>query len=108
MYFWRIYATSKRKPSRYRFTTRESTPDDQSVDPDPELLGRVFENLYQGDERHDTGTYYTPREMVPFACSVYPPEIHSPASTIRYKHTEPAGQQPQQRFVIFRVEHFVR
>ena len=27
--------------------------------------------------------------LVPFACSVYPPEIHSPASTIRYKHTEP-------------------
>ena len=54
--------------SRYRFTTRESTPDDQSVDPDPELLGRVFENLYQGDERHDTGTYYTPREIVYFMC----------------------------------------
>ena len=54
--------------SRYRFTTRESTPDDQSVDPDPELLGRVFENLYQGDERHDTGTYYTPREIVRFMC----------------------------------------
>ena len=55
--------------SRYRFTTRESTPDDQSVDPDPELLGRVFENLYQGDERHDTGTYYTPREIVHFMWS---------------------------------------
>jgi adenine-specific DNA-methyltransferase len=54
--------------SRYRFTTQESTPDDQSVDPDPELLGRVFENLYQGDERHDTGTYYTPREIVYFMC----------------------------------------
>ena len=54
--------------SRYRFTTRESTPDDQSVDPDPELLGRVFENLYQSDERHDTGTYYTPREIVHFMC----------------------------------------
>jgi adenine-specific DNA-methyltransferase len=53
---------------RYRFTTRESTPDDQSVDPDPELLGRVFENLYQGDERHDSGTYYTPREVVQFMC----------------------------------------
>lgn len=53
---------------RYRFTTRESTPDDQSVDPDPELLGRVFENLYQGDERHDSGTYYTPREIVHFMC----------------------------------------
>ncbi|MDA1348257.1 MAG: Eco57I restriction-modification methylase domain-containing protein, partial [Chloroflexi bacterium] len=54
--------------SRYRFTTRESTPDDQSVDPDPERLGRVFENLYQGDARHDTGTYYTPREIVHFMC----------------------------------------
>jgi len=54
--------------SRYRFTTQESTPDDQSVDPDPELLGRVFENLYQGDVRHDTGTYYTPREIVHFMC----------------------------------------
>lgn len=54
--------------SGYRFTTRESTPDDQSVDPDPELLGRVFENLYQGDERKKTGTYYTPREIVHFMC----------------------------------------
>ena len=54
--------------SRYRFITRESTPDDQSVDPDPELLGRVFENLYQGDERRNTGTYYTPREIVHFMC----------------------------------------
>ena len=54
--------------SRYHFTTRESTPDDQSVDPDPELLGRVFENLYQGDARHDSGTYYTPREIVHFMC----------------------------------------
>ena len=54
--------------SRYRFTTRESTPDDQSVDPDPELLGRVFENLYQGDERRKSGTYYTPREIVHFMC----------------------------------------
>ena len=52
----------------YHFTTRESTPDDQSVDPDPELLGRVFENLYQGDARHDSGTYYTPREIVHFMC----------------------------------------
>ena len=54
--------------SNYRFTTQESTPDNQSVDPDPELLGRVFENLYQGDERRDTGTFYTPREIVHFMC----------------------------------------
>lgn len=52
----------------YRFTTQESTPDDQSVDPDPELLGKVFENLYQADERHKTGAYYTPREIVHYMC----------------------------------------
>lgn len=52
----------------YRFTTQESTPDDQSVDPDPELLGKVFENLYQADERHATGAYYTPREIVQYIC----------------------------------------
>ena len=52
----------------YRFTTRESTPDDMSVDPDPELLGRVFENLNEERQRHDTGTYYTPREIVQFMC----------------------------------------
>ncbi len=54
--------------SSYRFTTRESTPDDMSVDPDPELLGKVFENLNEVQERHDTGTYYTPREIVRFMC----------------------------------------
>lgn len=54
--------------SNYRFTTRESTPDDMSVDPDPELLGKVFENLNEDRERHDTGTYYTPREIVHFMC----------------------------------------
>lgn len=52
----------------YRFTTQESTPDDQSVDPDPELLGKVFENLYQEDDRHQTGAYYTPREIVHYMC----------------------------------------
>ncbi len=54
--------------SNYRFTTRESTPDDMSVDPDPELLGKVFENLNEDRERHNTGTYYTPREIVQFMC----------------------------------------
>ena len=54
--------------SSYRFTTRESTPDNQSVDPDPELLGRVFENLHEDQKRRKSGTYYTPREIVHFMC----------------------------------------
>ena len=53
---------------RYRFTTQESTPDDLSVDPDPELLGKVFENLNETQERKGTGTFYTPREIVHFMC----------------------------------------
>jgi len=52
--------------SSYRFTTQESTPDDLSVDPDPELLGKVFENL--NEDRKKTGTFYTPREIVRFMC----------------------------------------
>ncbi|KPL19907.1 MAG: hypothetical protein AMJ92_00020 [candidate division Zixibacteria bacterium SM23_81] len=52
----------------YRFTTRESTPDDQSLDPDPELLGKVFENLNEEGVRAKTGTFYTPREVVRFMC----------------------------------------
>lgn len=52
--------------SSYRFTTRESTPDNLSLDPDPELLGKVFENL--NEDRKKTGTYYTPREVVRFIC----------------------------------------
>ncbi len=52
--------------SSYRFTTQESTPDDLSVDPDPELLGKVFENL--NEDRKKTGTFYTPREVVRFMC----------------------------------------
>lgn len=52
--------------SSYRFTTQESTPDDLSVDPDPELLGKVFENLLE--DRKKTGTFYTPREIVRFMC----------------------------------------
>ena len=52
----------------YRFTTQESTPDNLSVDPDPELLGKVFENLNEEAERKSTGTFYTPREIVRFMC----------------------------------------
>ena len=44
---------------RYNFTVTESTPLDIEVAVDPEMLGKVFEELVTG--RHDTGSYYTPR-----------------------------------------------
>ncbi len=51
---------------RYNFTVDESTPIDVEIAVDPEMLGKVFEELVTG--RHDTGSYYTPREIVQFMC----------------------------------------
>jgi len=50
----------------YNFTVTESTPLDQEVAVDPEMLGKVFEKLVTG--RHETGSYYTPRTVVSFMC----------------------------------------
>lgn len=49
---------------RYNFTITESTPLDIEVAVDPEMLGKVFEELVTG--RHETGSYYTPKPIVTF------------------------------------------
>ena len=51
---------------RFNFTVMESTPFDIEVAVDPEMLGKVFEELVTG--RHDRGSYYTPRPVVSFMC----------------------------------------
>ena len=51
---------------RFNFTVMESTPYDVEVAVDPEMLGKVFEELVT--ERHDSGAYYTPRPVVSFMC----------------------------------------
>jgi hypothetical protein len=51
---------------RFNFTVAEDTPLDIEVAVDPEMLGKVFEELVTG--RHDTGAYYTPRPVVSFMC----------------------------------------
>ncbi|HRS69804.1 MAG TPA: Eco57I restriction-modification methylase domain-containing protein, partial [Bacteroidales bacterium] len=57
----------------YNFTIDENTPIDQEVALDPELLGKVFENLLASynpetatTARKATGSYYTPREIVDY------------------------------------------
>ncbi|MDR0619762.1 MAG: Eco57I restriction-modification methylase domain-containing protein, partial [Bacteroidales bacterium] len=59
----------------YAFTIEESTPHEQDIALDPELLGTVFENLigYYNPEtkesaRKTTGSFYTPREIVDYMC----------------------------------------
>ncbi len=51
---------------RFNFTVMESTPFDIEVAVDPEMLGKVFEELVTG--RHASGAYYTPRPVVAFMC----------------------------------------
>lgn len=52
----------------YNFTVAEDTPAEQEVAVDPEMLGKVFENLMEEDERGKSGTFYTPRPIVHYMC----------------------------------------
>ena len=56
---------------RYNFTIEENSPEEQQVALDPELLGKVFENLLgaynpetKETARNQSGSFYTPREIV--------------------------------------------
>lgn len=58
---------------QYNFTIDENSPDDIEVSVDPEMLGRIFENLLaeidpdSGETaRKATGSFYTPREIVDY------------------------------------------
>lgn len=76
-----VYGTNRRRPEhvmgivrifeRYKFTIDENTPIEEEVALDPELLGKVFENLLASynpetstTARKQTGSFYTPREIV--------------------------------------------
>jgi len=53
---------------RYNFTVKEDEPLEKEVAIDPEMLGKVFENLLEIKDRKSKGTYYTPREIVHYMC----------------------------------------
>jgi len=64
---------------RYNFTVKEDEPFEKEVAIDPEMLGKVFENLLKVKDRKSKGTYYTPREIVHYMCQ---------QSLINYLYTE--------------------
>jgi len=64
---------------RYNFTVKEDEPLEKEVAVDPEMLGKVFENLLEVKDRKSKGTYYTPREIVHYMCQ---------QSIINYLYTE--------------------
>lgn len=51
---------------RYNFTIDESDPLDNEVGVDPEMLGKIFENLLEDNK--DKGAFYTPKEIVNYMC----------------------------------------
>ena len=53
---------------RYNFTVNEAEPLETEVAVDPEMLGKVFENLLPENLRYKGGTYYTPRVIVNYLC----------------------------------------
>lgn len=53
---------------RYNFTIREDEPLEKEVAVDPEMLGKVFENMLEITERKSKGAFYTPREIVHYMC----------------------------------------
>jgi hypothetical protein len=69
---------------RYNFTVKEDEPLEKEVAIDPEMLGKVFENLLEVKDRKSKGTYYTPREIVHYMCQ---------QSLINYLYTEVNSKQ---------------
>ena len=53
---------------RYNFTVNEAEPLEKEVAIDPEMLGKVFENLIEENRRKGLGQFYTPREIVHYMC----------------------------------------
>lgn len=53
---------------RYNFTVKEDEPLEKEVAVDPEMLGKVFEELLEVQDRKSKGAFYTPREIVHYMC----------------------------------------
>lgn len=67
---------------QYNFTIDENDPDDAEVGVDPEMLGRIFENLLEDNK--DKGAFYTPKEIVQYMCR---------ESLIAYLQTQITGSE---------------
>lgn len=53
---------------KFNFTIKEDESLEKEVAVDPEMLGKVFENLLEVKEQKDKGAYYTPRYIVHHIC----------------------------------------
>lgn len=53
---------------RFNFTINEAEPLEKDVAVDPEMLGKIFEELLEVSDRKSKGAFYTPREIVHYMC----------------------------------------
>lgn len=79
---------------RYNFTVNENEPLEKEVAVDPEMLGKVFENLLEIKDRKSKGAFYTPREIVHYMCQ---------ESLINYLESEVGEDIPKED-----IETFIR
>lgn len=77
---------------RYNFTVNENEPLEKEVAVDPEMLGKVFENLLEINDRKDKGAFYTPREIVHYMCQ---------ESLITYLDTNTGDTIPKEDIEVF-------
>ena len=52
----------------YNFTIDEEEPLEKDIAVDPEMLGKIFENLLEVNDRKSKGAFYTPRDIVYYMC----------------------------------------
>jgi len=77
---------------RYNFTVNENEPLEKEVAVDPEMLGKVFENLLDIKDRKSKGAFYTPREIVHYMCQ---------ESLINYLNAETNNEIPRGDLELF-------
>ena len=110
--------------NRYKFTIAENTPIEEEVALDPELLGQVFENLLAAfnpetgtTARKQTGSFYTPREVVNYMVdesliaylkesSRHTPLCRSRDIETKLRHLLSYNDEPHQ-FTDTEVEHLI-
>ena len=80
----------------YNFTIDENDPDDAEIGVDPEMLGRIFENLLEDNK--DKGAFYTPKEIVNYMCR---------ESLIAYLQTDIEDETKKESFRQFVTTHDV-
>lgn len=82
--------------NEYNFTIDENDPNDAQVGVDPEMLGRIFENLLEDNK--DKGAFYTPKEIVQYM---------SRESLIAYLQTDVTDESTREALRQFVTTHDV-